>query len=173
MDNYQSHAISEFRAAGWLGEDGTYVDEMQGAVCNHILALLGTFADEGHSGSSAPYVVNLFKRLALFEPIAPLTGEDWEWNEICDDRTGNVYVYQNKRMSSVFKQVDRFDGKPHWLDGKVFWEWCVDPEVDGGKPFKSYFTGRESSVVIEFPWTKPDSPEYVFVPNKLFPNEVM
>ena len=167
MSNYKKHAMNEFKAAGWMTEDGTYTDEMQEAICNHVLALLDVFADEGHTGSTAPYTVNLFKRLAMFEPVAPLTGEDWEWNEVGDG------VFQNKRMSSVFKQADRFGGQPYWLDGKVFWEWASSPNIDDGKPFKSYFTGRESSVVIELPWVKPERSEYVFRPTEEFPNEVL
>lgn len=173
MSNYKSHAENEFRAAGWINEDGTYKDEMQEAICNNVLKMLEIFADEGHSGSSAPYAINLFKKIASFEPLAPLTGEDWEWNVICDDRTGGETIYQNRRFSSVFKQSDRFDGKPYWLDGKVFWEWASVPDIDDGKTFKSYYTGIGSQVTIEFPWTKPESPEYVFVPNEKFPNEVL
>ena len=166
MSNYKTHALNEFRAAGWLDDNG-YTDEMQEAICNHVLALLDVFDGEGHSGSSAPYTVNLFKRLALFEPVAPLTGEDWEWNEVGDG------VFQNKRMGSVFKHADRFDGRPYWLDGKVFWEWASNPDIDDGKPFKCYYTGGDSFVVIEFPWVKPESSEYVFAPTKEFPNEVL
>jgi hypothetical protein len=168
MSNYRTHAMQEFRAAGWMKEDGTYTDEMQGWICDHVLKLLDVFDGEGHSGSSAPYTVGIFNRLAMFEPIAPLTGEDWEWNEICDERTGGVSVFQNKRFSSVFKQSDRFDGKPYYLDGRVFWEWYKDEE---GKMRKIYFTSMDSLMTIEFPWTKPEHPEYVFSPNEEFPNE--
>jgi hypothetical protein len=100
-----------------------------------------------------------------------LTGEDDEWVCHQDGRTNDVAVYQNKRMSSVFKQSDRFDGKPYWLDGKVFWEWATHPDIDDGKPFKSYYTNGDSFVPIEFPWTKPEKSEYVFVPTDEFPNE--
>jgi hypothetical protein len=173
MSNYKFHAMNEFRAAGWLDENDKYNDEMQEAICKHVLVLLDVFSYEGHSGSSAPYTINLFKKLASYEPIAPLTGEDWEWNEISDDRTNGVTVYQNKRMSSVFKQSDRFNGKAYWLDGKVFWEWVSFDDMYDGEPFKSYYTAKDSSVVIDFPWVKPESSEYVFVPTKEFPNEVI
>jgi hypothetical protein len=146
---------------------------MQEDICKHVLALLEVFHDEGHSGSSAPYAINLFSKLAKFEPLAPLTGEDWEWVCHQDERTNGVAVYQNKRFSAVFKQTDRFDGKPYWLDGKVFWEWVSRPDIDDGKPFKSYYTGIGSQVTIEFPWTKPEHSEYVFVPTDQFPNEVL
>ena len=38
MSNYIDHAMREFRAAGWLDENGKYCDEMQKANCNHILS---------------------------------------------------------------------------------------------------------------------------------------
>jgi hypothetical protein len=168
MSNYDSHAWNEFRAAGWVDEGNNFKDEMQKAICHHVLALLAVFENEGHSGTSAPYTINLFKKLAMFEPLAPLTGEDWEWTEICDERTNGVSVFQNKRFSSVFKQSDRFDGKPYWLDGRVFWEWYKDED---GNMSKIYFTGRDSPVTIEFPWVKPEHPEYVFSPTEEFPLE--
>lgn len=164
MSNYKTHAMNEFRAAGWTDENGKFNDEMQEAMCNHVLAMLEVFADEGHSNFSASYAINLFKTLANYEPIGALTGEDWEWNEASDG------VYQNKRMSSVFKQSDRFDGKPYWLNGKVLWEWC---KGDDGVPYKAYFTSRESMVPITFPWVKPDKPEYVFRPTEEFPSEIL
>jgi len=167
MNNYTKHALKEFRAAGWVDENGKFHDEMQEAICNHVLRLLDVFDGEGHSGSTAPYTINLFRRLAMFEPIGPLTGVDSEWNEVGDG------MFQNNRMGAVFKQADRFDGQPYWLDGKVFWEWATHPDIDDGKPFKSYFTSADSRVVIEFPWVKPDKPEYVFVPTDEFPNEVL
>jgi hypothetical protein len=162
MSNYKTHAMNEFRAAGWLDENDKYKDEMQEMICNHVLALLEVFCDEGHSGSSAPYAIDLFSKLAKFGPIVPLTGEDWEWNNVGDN------VYQNKRCSAVFKQADRFDGKPYYLDGKVFWEWY---KSDDGEMSKSYFTGGDSQVPIVFPYT-PKS-EYVFRATEQFPNEII
>jgi hypothetical protein len=171
MSNYKSHALTEFRAAGWLKEDGTYTDEMQQLICEHVLKLLEVFADEQHSGSSAPYTISLFSILANFDPIVPLTGEDWEWNEITDERTGGVSVHQNKRCGAVFKQSDRFDGQPYYLDAVVFWEWNSNPNIYDGKPFKSYFTGRDSMQPITFPYTP--KTEYKFLPTPEFPNEVL
>lgn len=144
MSNLKSHALMEFRAAGWCDESGKFDDEMQEAICNHVLKLLEVFSDEGHSGSSAPYAVNVFKTLAMFEPLVPLTGEDWEWNEVHDG------VFQNKRCSHVFKQADRFDGQAYDIDGIIFYDWYTDE--DGNKS-KSYFTGRDSCVPITFPYT--------------------
>jgi hypothetical protein len=152
MSRLNDHAWLEFKAAGWLDEDGRFKDDMQEAICQHVLKLLEIFAEEGHSGTTAPYAANMFKTLAMFEPIAPLTGEDWEWTEV---GTG---VFQNKRCSRVFKQADRFDGQAYDLEGKVFYEWHereLEPDESGypGKTrYKSHYTSRDSMVPITFPY---------------------
>jgi len=145
MSNYKEHAMREFRAAGWIDDDGKYCDEMQQAICEHVLKLLEVFSDAGHSGMSAPYVINLFKTLASFEPLVPLTGEDWEWNELY---YGGDPKYQNKRCSHVFKDEN---GLAYDSNGKVFWEWHTNQET--GEKNKSYFTNGGSRVYIEFPYT--------------------
>jgi len=151
--------MAEFRAAGWTDADGKFNDEMQEDICRHILKLLDVFADEGHSGSSAPYAVNLFKKLAMFEPIVPLTGEDWEWHE------PSPGVFQNTRCSRVFKQADRFNGQAYDIDARVFYEWNerpLEPDEEGypgTRRFKSSYTSRESMVPVTFPYTP--TTEYV------------
>ena len=153
MSKLNEHARMEFKAAGWLDDTGAYKDEMQGMICEHVLKMLQVFSDEGHSGISAPYAIKVFTRLAMFEPLAPLTGEDWEWHD-----TG--HNYQNKRASHVFKD---YDGNCYDIDGKVFWEWAMPYEGrEPFEPYKSYYTCRESSVPVNFPYTVPDKPEYVY-----------
>lgn len=145
------HAKAEFRAAGWIDENGKFVEEMQHYMCDNILELLTIFGEQGHSGTSAPYAIELFSKLAKYEPLVPLTGEDWEWVD-----TG--HNYQNHRCSHVFKD---YDGNCYDIDGKVFWEWCKP--YDGREPFepyKSYYTCRESRVPVTFPYTP--KTEYVY-----------
>jgi hypothetical protein len=156
------HALMEFRAAGWVDSEGKFKDEMQEIVCDGVMKLLMVFAEEGHSGSSAPYAINLFKQLAMFEPIVPLTGEDWEWNNVSEG------LYQNNRCSAVFKKADRFDGQPYYIDAIVFWEWYKHHD---GEMSKSYFTCGDSQVPIVFPYI-PKS-EYVFRATEEFPNEIL
>lgn len=144
MSSILNHALMEFRAAGWTDDDGKFNDEMQEAICNHVMDLLKVFIDEGHSGTTAPYAVNLFKQLAMFEPIVPLTGEDWEWVD-------HGYCMQNKRCSHVFKQPDRFDGQAYDSQAVIFWDWYTDQET--GEKYKSHFTSRDSAQPITFPYT--------------------
>ena len=145
MSNLLSHARAEFQAAKWMDDKGNYIDEMQAAICEHVLDLLRVFSDEGHSGTTAPYTVNMFKKLAMFEPLVPLTGEDWEWHE------PSPGVFQNIRCSRVFKQADRFNGQAYDIEGRVFRE-----------PTGACYTSAESRVPVTFPYTP--KTEYVDVP---------
>jgi hypothetical protein len=106
----------------------------------------------------------MFRRLASFEPIAPVTGEDWEWVDV-EDRMGSP-LWQNKRCGSIFKDKDgAYD-----IEGIVFWEWYKNDE---GEMRKTYFTSSASRVPVTFPYVKPDKPEYRFMPTAEYPNEVL
>jgi hypothetical protein len=139
--------MMEFKAAGWLDENGEFKDEMQALICKGVMELLEVFSSHGHSGSSAPYAINMFQTLAKFEPLVSLTGEDWEWNEV------GPGVFQNKRCSHVFKRADRFGGQAYDIQAIVFWEWVSYPDIDGGVPYKTHFTSGESAQPITFPYT--------------------
>ena len=170
MNNYERHARSDFRATGWIDESGKYKDEMQEMICNHVLKLLEVFGGEGHSGSSAPYTLNVFDTLARFKPIAPLTGEDWEWIDVSEyGGRDDGPLFQNKRCGAVFKD----NTGAYNSDGKVFWEWVSNPDIDDGEPFKTHFTRGESRVPVTFPYVVPEKPEYVFLPTEQFPNETL
>jgi hypothetical protein len=114
-----------------------------------VLELLDVFGKQGHSGFSAPIAIGLFNRLASHNPISPLTGEDDEWNDVGDG------MWQNNRATNVFKDAD---GVATWIDGIVLWEWSTNEET--GEKYKYYFTNGSSHVVITFPFTMPESPEY-------------
>lgn len=145
MSNLMNHARDEFRAAGWTDENGKFEDKMQESICNHVLDLLRVFDNEGHSGSTAPYAIGVFKKLAMFEPLVPLTGQDWEWVEVGSG------VFQNKRCSHVFKQTDRFDGQAYDIEAVVFYDWYTDEET--GEKHKSHYTCSDSFRPITFPYT--------------------
>jgi hypothetical protein len=137
-NNYVKHANREFEAMNWPGDC-----EMQQLMCNQVVDLLHVFYGCGHSGSSAPYAVSMFKKLAMFEPLGPLTGEDSEWGDsFCGDGT-----MQNNRCSHVFK---RPDGTAYDINGKVF------REKSG-----ACYTSQDSRVDVIFPYTP--TTEYVDV----------
>jgi hypothetical protein len=140
---YESHAKRELRAIGY---DLSGKDEGPNKwIVQNLNDLLRVFSTQGHSGSSAPYCVDLFAKLAMFKPLGPLTGAEDEWFDHGDG------MFQNKRDGRVFKQPDRFDGQAYFLDGKVFRE-----------PSGACFTNRDSMVPLTFPCTP--TTEYVDVP---------
>lgn len=120
---------------------------MQKLINKDILDLVELFANQGHNGFTANYTINILTKLLKQSFVTPLTGEDDEWIEVANG------VYQNKREGAIFKQKDRFDGKPYYLDGKAF-------SNDGGK---SWFTNNDSFVVIEFPLRELPKTEYIIL----------
>ena len=154
MSNLLSHAEDELNRIG-MTEDSS--DEMNVAMRKHILHMMNEFAEEGHSGFSASYAISILTKLMDFKPLSPLTGEDDEWNNLVENYEP-VPHWQNKRKSSVFKDAD---GTCYDIDGKVFWEWAM-PYKEGEKPYKSYYTNRESRVPVTFPYTVPDKPIYEY-----------
>lgn len=162
MSNMLKWAENELLLAGYNKDDQE--DGPNKWLAEGTLELLKVFDEQGHSGSSAPYALALFEKLAMWKPITPLTGEDDEWMEVVEG------TWQNKRNCAVFKKED---GQAYWAQGRIFWEWCSAPDVDDGKPFKLTFRSPDSRVNITFPWTQPDKPEYVFVPTDRYPHEVL
>lgn len=137
MSNLVEHAKKEMELA-WPESES-----MQDLIKENILELIEVFGKQGHSGTSAPYVLSYFQKLANFEPILPLTGEDDEWQDVGDN------TFQNKRCSEVFKEGK--DGKAYWIHGNIF-------RNQNGV----CFTSDKSSVAVEFPWVRPE-PNYVDV----------
>ena len=123
------HAKKEFGLLGWDKKD----DEMQKVICKNIIELLEVFSKQGHSGTTASYVIKHFSKLAAFKIIAPLSGQKNEWTKVSEN------LWQNKRAGNVFRD-DK--GYAYDIEGKVF----VDP--DG-----SIWANIKSWVKIKFPYT--------------------
>lgn len=145
MNNYVKYAYREFQAAGWCNQDNQFTDEMQQLICKQVIGLLELFGNHGHSGSSAPYTIELFSKLANFDPIGPLTGADDEWQDVSE--FGIEPTWQNKRCSRVFKNAD---GEAFDIEGVVFYNWVEDED---GKLNKSYFSSMSSRIPVQFPYT--------------------
>lgn len=107
------HAKLELELSGLFNEEGDFYG---GATGKAVMELIEVFAKQGHSGMSAPIIADLFKRLANYEPLQPITGKDEEWGDVRDLGDG-VPWYQNKRCSALFK--DGEDGKPYYIDAIV------------------------------------------------------
>lgn len=68
-----------------------------------MMKIIDMFLDQWDSGGAVAAVFPVLKRLIAGKPLSPLTGEADEWIEVGDG------VFQNRRMSSVFKDL-RFHG---------------------------------------------------------------
>jgi len=104
-------------------------------MARDIEELLSLFSMQGHSGSSAPFAIAVFKALASFEPWSPLTGAPDEWSEPVDSDG----MCQNRRCGHVFR---RADGSAFDSEGRVFRE-----------PSGAAYTSKDSRVEVTFPYT--------------------
>lgn len=137
MSNILKHAERELTLIGY--DDTNQFDKM---AKDAILGLIETFAKQGHSGFSGPYVVSIFNKLAKFETLSPLTGEDDEWNDVSDMSGDRKMLLQNTRDSRVFK-----DEKGAYFIEAIIWEDINDDVV-------SHFTDYDSKRYIKsFPFT--------------------
>jgi hypothetical protein len=132
-------------------------DEMQKEINKDILHIVEVFSEQGHSGFSASYALNIIKKLLAWKPITPLTGENDEWGEVQSwDRGENSQ--QNKRCSAVFRK--NFDNSTaYYIDGKVF------SDNGGHSWFQKGCSGgcNGSATPVLFPFKVPEKPEYIYL----------
>ena len=107
------HAKTELEIAGLFDKEGDFYEGMTGKA---VMELIEVFSKQGHSGMSAPIVADIFKKLANYEPLGPITGKDEEWSDVRDYGKGEPW-YQNKRYSAIFK--DGKDGRAYSIDAIV------------------------------------------------------
>ena len=122
-------------------------DGMQKMMNEHILKIVRLFADEGHSGFSANYAINVLTMLLRYLPLTAIEDNPEDWNKCSDD------MYQHKRCGHIFKNKDHFDGQAYNSEGRVF-------SSDNGQ---TWFINSKSRVTIEFPYHVPLYPEKYLV----------
>lgn len=147
--NFKEWALNELKRI-----EKTCTDEdslmMQERVTKNVMEIVMIFAKQDHSGFSANYTINLLSRLLRWIPLTPLTGEEDEWGE----PYGPDNTQQNKRCTKVFRR--NFDNSTAYnIHGREF-------SNDGGK---TWWTSRDSSIPIKFPYMVPVEPEKVYVLN--------
>ena len=111
MSSLIEHAKKELELGGLFDKDSDY----GGALGHAVMELIEVFSKQGHSGFSAWRVISLFKKVADYECLTPLTGIDGEWNDVSG--YGDDPSFQNNRVPSVFKGIDN---KPYYLNGIVW-----------------------------------------------------
>lgn len=92
--NLCQHAIKELELAGYGKGEGGPNDW----IYQQVLESIAVFSSHGNSGISAPWEIELVKKLCNWDIISPLKFTDDEWIQISKDGT-----CQNIRKSDVFK----------------------------------------------------------------------
>ena len=128
-------------------------DGMQDLVNRNILEIVKAFSEQGHSGFSAGYVLSKLERLLRFKPISPLTGADDEWKEVHSQN--GVRTYQNKRCSSIFKDVD--------AQGNVTRCEDIDGIVVSDNGGITWFSSKKFCKTVTFPYFPPLHAEKVYI----------
>lgn len=143
MSELTDYAREELKRAGFFDDGSDY----GGMLGPSVMLLVEEFAKEEHSGGSAMMAMSLFEKVARFEPLTPLTGNDDEWTEVAEG------IWQNRRCPHVFKGADQ---RAYDLDAVIF-----------RQPNGVCFTSSNSRRFIEFPYTP--KREYVDVPAEASP----
>jgi len=140
-------ARKELEAAGLFDADADY----NGAIGEAVMELMQTFENQNHSEFSAMLTLNLFERLSKDRPLTPLTGEDWEWEQMVlgEDEVYDDLAYINIRCPFIIKDSN---GVAYNTEGKIFSD---DGEV--------WYTNRDSRIPITFPYIVPDEPVRVIL----------
>lgn len=124
--------------------------EMQQLVNKDILELVRVFNEQGHSGFSASYCLDLFFRLAKRKPATELTGDDDEWTDIGDGEQ------QNRRCPSVFRKTGD-NSTVHDLDAVCF------SDNGGHTWFGNAALRKLYEPKIVFPYCPPTRPRWVYI----------
>lgn len=99
--------------------DADEISVKYAASCyDSALEAFEVLCDQGHSGMSINMTQYILNKLIDIHPLTPINGEDSEWRE-CTRGEGKPTVYQNKRYSALFKNVDA-DGTVSYSDNDYF-----------------------------------------------------
>lgn len=153
-DSLVNHAIHELKL---IGMDPNVENDMNADMANSIIELIKVFSQQGHTGSSAPYCASMFEKLARFETLSPLTGDDDEWVTVTDNDGGTLY--QNNRASNVFKNVDRKTGSVYAYQ----YDYYIYVDHDGCSHIRGLASRNE---IAEWPYTPDHEVRYEWVIEK-------
>jgi len=130
--------------------------EMQKEVTKDVLELLDVFEKQGHSGFSASYVVDIFKKLVEGRPLTPLTGENDEWAEPFSFGPNDVPSQLNKRCHGLFRK--NYDNSTaRYMDDIVF------SDNGGITWFTCEAKAQKYRKPIQFPWMPQAEPRRIYI----------
>ena len=103
------HAKKELQLAGLFNKDSDY----DGMIGKAVMELCKCFAGQGHSGFSANWVLDLFRRLGKYEPLTPITDSPDQWQDVSEMGGGSKKkMWQCRRDPKLFSE----DGGKSYYD---------------------------------------------------------
>lgn len=88
------HAKEELSRAGLFDKDSDY----NGLIGKAVMELVKCFSNQGHSGFSANWVLDLFNQLGKYKTLSPITDNPKEWMEVSEN------MWQSKRNPALFSE---------------------------------------------------------------------
>ena len=77
-----------------------------GSCCDSALKAFESLMADGHSGASIHITKAVLNRLIDGKPLMPIEDASDIWNEVSYNKETKTTMFQNKRMSGLFKYVD-------------------------------------------------------------------
>jgi len=136
--NFIMHAEREFKRAGYEPLDSEQENGPNKWIQENVMELLQVFASQGHSGSSAPFCVNMFQKLASYKLLGPVNSA-----EEFDFRDEEGRSRQSKTISAVF-QDER---------GEYYIDAVVLNTKTGGWHGNAEHLGIPRHIYIKYPFT--------------------
>jgi hypothetical protein len=104
-ENLIDFAKFELKAAGMLNLEETddAADNWDNLTAEAVLELIEVFNGQDHSGFSAQVTVEVFQKLAKYQPLSELTDNPEEWMDIAETSGGHG-MWQSRRNPSVFSE---------------------------------------------------------------------
>ena len=124
-------------------------DDYANGCYRSALKAFKSLCEDGHSGMSIGFTLNILNRLVKGKPLTSIKGTDEEWEEV--ERDEKLEAYQNKRYFGLFKNV--------YADGKVVYRDVNRTIVYYDGEETGFHSGHASKIVDElYPITLPYMP---------------
>jgi hypothetical protein len=107
-ESFSEWAKNEVELAGLLKEDSDY----KGMIGQSLMDLIELFSNQGHSGTSAALVAEIFHKLVQWEPLTECDHSDYLDTSIYTGEPGKLF--QCKRCPHMFSE----DGGKNWYSVK-------------------------------------------------------
>ena len=135
-------------------ENGNPIEFDYGISCYYsALRAYESLLKDNHTGMSINITKSVLNRLIDHQPLTPIEDTEDVWNYAFDEDSNGAKVYQCKRMSSLFKEVNP-DGTIEYTDNNTCY--CVDIN----KPHLTYGSGLVNKIVAKmYPITMPYWPK--------------